>query len=424
MSVSSTRSACETLAARHDAIRRTTESLVEPLSAEDCSAQSMPEASPIAWQLAHTSWFFETFLLERAVPGYRPFHPGFGFLFNSYYNGVGERVARPMRGRMTRPGLEEIREYRRHVDGHVRRFLESADEELVARHRPVLELGWNHEQQHQELMLTDLKHLLSLNPLEPAYRDIPAPGRGSPTTPARFLRRDGGLHSIGHAGRGFAFDHEGPRHRVFTHPFEIATRPVTNGEFLRFVEDGGYARPDAWLSDGWDWVVAEQIRAPAYWKREDGVWRTFTLAGTRDLALDEPVAHVSWYEADAYARSVGARLPREDEWELVAGEVAVEGNFLESGALHPRAVPDGDAPAGLFGDVWEWTRSPYVAYPGFRPAAGALGEYNGKFMSNRMVLRGGSCVSPRSHLRATYRNFFVPSTRWQFAGFRLARDVG
>jgi len=302
----------------------------------------------------------------------------------------------------------------------VRAFLERGDGDLVARHAPVLEIGWNHEQQHQELMLTDLKHLLSLNPLEPSYRTAPATARRAVAPPLRFLRREGGLHSIGHAGPGFAFDHETPRHRVFTHPFELASRPVTNGEFLAFVEGGGYERPDAWLSDGWDWVVAERIRAPAYWKRDDGPWRIFTLTGPRDLDPHEPVAHVSYYEADAYARSVGARLPREDEWELAAAEVAVEGNFLESGALHPLA---GATDLAFFGDVWEWTQSPYVAYPGFRPSPGALGEYNGKFMSNRMVLRGGSCVSPRSHLRATYRNFFAPATRWQFSGFRLARDA-
>jgi ergothioneine biosynthesis protein EgtB len=417
----------EELAARFEEVRSATCRLAEPLSAEDCAAQSMPEASPIGWQLAHTTWFFETFLLAQAIPGHRPFHPQYGFLFNSYYNAIGERVARPLRGRMTRPGLEEILEYRRHVDAQVRALLERADEALLLRHGPVLELGWNHEQQHQELMLTDLKHLFSLNPLEPAYRAGPHPGAA--TAPAaRFLRREGGLHSIGHAGTGFAFDHEGPRHRVYTHPFEIASRPVTNGEFLRFVEEGGYESPDPWLSDGWDWVVAERIRAPAYWKREDGAWRIFTLRGTRELDLDEPVAHVSYYEADAYARWVGARLPREDEWELAASEVPVDGNFVESGALHPRpvaAAAGGElaAPAGLFGDVWEWTQSPYVAYPGFSASPGALGEYNGKFMSNRMVLRGGSCVSPRSHLRASYRNFFAPSARWQFSGFRLARDV-
>jgi len=392
--------------------------LVEPLSAEDCAAQSMPDASPIGWHLAHTSWFFENFVLARAVPDHRPFHPQFGFLFNSYYNAVGERVARPLRGRMTRPGLDEIREYRLHVDLQVRSFLQDADEAALARFGPVLELGWNHEQQHQELMLTDLKHLLSLNPLEPAYQARPAARERCAALPQRFQRFEGGLVAIGHGGGSFAFDHETPRHRVYIHPFELASRPVTNGEFLRFVEDGGYDRPDAWLSDGWDWVVAERIRAPAYWKRDKGSWRTFTLGGARDLDPDEPVVHVSYFEADAYARSVGARLPREEEWELAAAEVPVEGNFLESGALHPRATE-----AGLFGDVWEWTQSPFVAYPGFRPSPGALGEYNGKFMSNRMILRGGSCVSPRSHLRATYRNFFAPTARWQFTGIRLARDV-
>jgi ergothioneine biosynthesis protein EgtB len=387
----------------------------------------MPEASPIQWHLAHTSWFFETFVLARAVPGLAPFHPQFGFLFNSYYNAIGERVARSMRGRITRPGLAEILEYRHHVDEQVEKLLEREDPATLTAIAPTLEIGLNHEQQHQELMLTDLKHLFSLSPLRPAYGET-ARARSptaAPVAALRFLPFEGGLHRIGHAGPGFAFDNEGPRHRVFTAPFEIASRPVTNGEYLEFVEGGGYRDPRPWLSDGWDWVAAEGIRAPAYWEREERGWRTFTLAGMRAFDPAEPVAHVSFYEADAFARWSNARLPREDEWELVAGPLAVAGNFAESGALHPRATEDAGSgePAAMFGDVWEWTQSPYVAYPGYRPAPGALGEYNGKFMCNRMVLRGGSCVSPGSHLRASYRNFFVPTARWQFSGIRLARDA-
>jgi ergothioneine biosynthesis protein EgtB len=382
----------------------------------------MPDASPIQWHLAHTTWFFETFVLGRARPDRAPFDPSFGYLFNSYYNAIGERVPRPMRGRITRPGLEEIFAYRNHVDTAVAELLESLRGPALAEIEPLLELGLNHEQQHQELMRTDVKHLLSLNPALPAYAVAEDTETVEPA-PLRFLRYEGGLQEIGAAGGRFAFDNEGPRHRVFTHAFEIASRPSTNGEYLRFVEEGGYEDPSLWLSDGWDWIAAESIRAPSYWRRGAHGFEVFTLAGLRDLALSEPVVHVSFYEADALARWSRARLPREDEWELAASPLPVEGNFAESGLLRPRATREGGSPQAMFGDVWEWTASPYVGYPGFTPAPGALGEYNGKFMSNRMVLRGGSCASPRSHLRASYRNFFVPTARWQFSGIRLARDA-
>jgi ergothioneine biosynthesis protein EgtB len=407
------------LAERFAEIRRETERVAAPLTPEDCSAQSMPDASPIGWHLAHTSWFFETFVIGRAEPRRAPFDPEFGYLFNSYYNAIGERVPRPMRGRITRPGLEGIRAYRRHVDAEVLEILDGAKDPEIAR---LLELGLNHEQQHQELMRTDVKHLFSLHPALPAYTAAPRTPRVEATA-LRFLRCEAGLHEIGHSGDGFAFDNESPRHRVFTQPFEIASRPATNGEFLRFVEEGGYEDPSLWLSDGWDWIVAESIRAPLYWKPGERGFEEFTLGGLRELDPAEPVVHVSYYEADAFARWSSARLPREDEWELVAGPLPVEGNFAESGILHPRPTPASNGPSSLFGDVWEWTSSPYVGYPGYAAAPGALGEYNGKFMCNRMVLRGGSCASPRSHLRATYRNFFVPTTRWQFSGVRLARDV-
>jgi ergothioneine biosynthesis protein EgtB len=379
----------------------------------------MPDASPIGWHLAHTSWFFETFVIGRARPDRPPFDPGFGYLFNSYYNAIGERVPRPMRGRITRPGLDEILVYRRHVDVAVLELIGDATDPEVPR---LLELGLNHEQQHQELMRTDVKHLFSLHPALPAYSASPRAPRIE-AAPLRFVRYEGGLHDIGHSGEGFAFDNEGPRHRVVTQPFELASRPATNGEFLRFVEAGGYDDPALWLSDGWDWIVAESIRAPLYWKRGASGVEVFTLSGVRELDPAEPVVHVSYYEADAFARWSSARLPREDEWELAAGPLPVEGNFAESGFLHPRASALSRGPSAMFGDVWEWTSSPYVGYPGYAPASGALGEYNGKFMCNRMVLRGGSCASPRSHLRATYRNFFVPTTRWQFSGIRLARDA-
>ena len=413
------RAAAPGLAERFTEVRRETERVAAPLSPEDCAAQSMPDASPIGWHLAHTSWFFETFVIRRAQPRRPLFDPGFGYLFNSYYNAIGERVPRPMRGRITRPGLEEILEYRRHVDAAALEILGESSDPEIAR---LLELGLNHEQQHQELMRTDVKHLLSSHPALPAYAEPPRTPHVE-AAPLSFVRHDGGLHEIGHSGEGFAFDNEGPRHRVFTQPFEIASRPTTNGEFLRFVEAGGYADPSLWLSDGWDWIAAESIRAPLYWKRGARGFEQFTLGGVRALDPSEPVVHVSYYEADAFARWSSARLPREDEWELAASPLSVDGNFAESGCLHPRASPASNSLSSMFGDVWEWTSSPYVGYPGYAPAPGALGEYNGKFMCNRMVLRGGSCASPRSHLRATYRNFFVPSARWQFSGLRLARDA-
>jgi ergothioneine biosynthesis protein EgtB len=417
-------------ASRHDgsglvaqcrAVRRFTEALCEPLSAEDCQAQSMEDASPAKWHLAHTTWFFETFVLEAAVRGYRHFHPQFRVLFNSYYQSVGAQHARPQRGLLTRPSLAEVRDYRRHVDELLVDLLERGrlGEDLLA----VVELGVNHEQQHQELILTDLKHLLAQSLLAPIYRSCPS-ARAAEVGAAGWQAFGEGLRFVGHDGHGFAFDNEQPRHRCFVSAFELGTRLVTNGEFLSFIADGGYARPELWLSDGWNVVNTRGWRSPLYWREEGGRRQMFTLAGLRELRLDEPVCHVSFYEADAYARWAGARLPTEAEWELAAGDTLKKGNFVESGFLHP--VP-ARGPAGatvqLFGDVWEWTRSAYEPYPGYRPAAGALGEYNGKFMSGQIVLRGGSCATPASHIRATYRNFFPPDARWQFSGIRLARDV-
>jgi ergothioneine biosynthesis protein EgtB len=417
-------------------VRARTLELCDGLSPEDCGAQSMTEASPIKWHLAHTSWFFETFVLAPSVAGFRPFHPEFSYLFNSYYNAIGERVARSRRGLIARPSLDEVIEYRRHVDGRVRNLLDR-EQEIDG---GVLELGCHHEEQHQELILTDLKHLLSLNPLRPAYRErIEDSARSSAL---EFCAFDEGLRWIGHAGAGFAFDNESPRHRVFVDAFELASRPSTNGEYLEFIADGGYARPELWLSDGWDTVTSQGWRAPLYWEAHGDRWRSFTLSGVRDIDPHEPVCHVSYYEADAFARWSSARLPREAEWEAAAsecassGQRAVEGHFAESGRFHPRATEmpprsqrlhesrdSRKLPRAMFGDVWEWTQSAYGAYPGYAPAEGALGEYNGKFMCNQMVLRGGSCASTRSHLRATYRNFFPPAARWQFSGIRLARDV-
>jgi ergothioneine biosynthesis protein EgtB len=411
------------LADRYQAVRDLSDWLAAPLSPEDCTAQSMTEASPVKWHLAHTSWFFETFVLASAVQGYRPFHRDYRYLFNSYYNSVGEQYPRPNRGLVTRPGLDEVRAYRRHVDTYMQRLLEigGLEDGLAG----IVELGLNHEQQHQELILTDLKHLFSFNPLHPAYRPdaLPADTPGEPV-PLAWLEHPEGLRQVGHAGGNFAFDNEGPRHRVFLPGFALANRPVTNAEYLEFMADGGYTTPTLWLADAWQHLAHARWRAPQYWQQVDGAWHTLTLSGLRPLDPDEPVCHVSYYEADAFATWAGARLPTEQEWEVAAQDQPLDGNFVDAGRLHPApATSPGGAPLQLFGDVWEWTASPYVAYPGYRPAAGALGEYNGKFMCNQMVLRGGSCATSRNHIRATYRNFFFPDARWQFSGLRLARDA-
>ena len=414
----------QSVAARYAATRRATEQLVRPLSPEDCALQSMPDASPAKWHLAHTTWFFETFILERFVPDYRAFHPAYRVLFNSYYNAVGDKHPRPERGLISRPGLAEVLAYRKHVDARMAELFEkfrSGDGEFTA----LVELGVNHEEQHQELILTDAKHLLWKNPQRPAYSErwplTPIRGRK-----ARWVGFDGGLVEIGHSGNGFAFDNEGPRHAVVLRPFEISSHPVTHGDFLAFIDDRGYERPELWLSAGWDMVQAQRWRAPQYWEHQGDEWRTFTLHGMVTVDPHTPICHVSYYEADAFARWSGVRLPAEAEWEVVALQAPVEGNFLESGALHPLALrSEAPAPglAQLFGDVWEWTHSAYSPYPGFRAAAGAIGEYNGKFMCNQYVLRGGSCATPLAHIRATYRNFFPPEARWQFSGLRLARDA-
>jgi ergothioneine biosynthesis protein EgtB len=412
------------LLARYRSVRAATERLAAPLSPEDCVAQSMPDASPVKWHLAHTTWFFETFVLEPANPGFVPFDVAFRVLFKSYYNAIGEQHPRPQRGLLTRPSLDRVHAYRNHVDRAVEEQLASGA--IDAPGRAVVALGLEHEQQHQELILTDVKHLLAQNPLRPAYReDLPAPV-SSGTAPLSWHRYDAGIRAFGSDGSGFHFDNEGPRHRQLVPAFELASRPVTEGEFAAFAEAGAYQQPEWWLSDGWAALQQERWHAPAYWERIEGAWHVFTLAGRRPLAPDAPVCHLSFYEADAYARWAGARLPTEAEWETAAGARPVQGNFVEANVLHPIALgPDEgrDAPARLFGDVWEWTASPYIAYPGYRATAGALGEYNGKFMCNQWVLRGGSCASPRDHLRATYRNFFPAGARWQFSGLRLARDA-
>ena len=409
------------LAARYRSIRMATEALAAPLSAEDCAIQSMPDASPVKWHLAHTSWFFETFLLEPHLPGYHAHDPAFRFLFNSYYNAIGERHPRPKRGLLSRPSLAAVHAYRAHVD--------EAMAKLLARDLPtalsgLVELGLNHEQQHQELILTDVKHLLSCNPLQPAY--LPPYAAAEPARTARrsWIEFEEGLVEIGHAGRGFAFDNEAPRHREYLKAYALASHPVTNAEYAAFIADGGYRRPELWLSEGWDWVNANGIAAPLYRDLTGSAAHEFTLHGVCAVEPDAPVCHVSLFEADAYARWAQGRLPTEAEWESAAAPAAIDGHFLEDGVYHPLpAAANGAGLSQLFGDVWEWTQSAYAPYPGFRAAAGAVGEYNGKFMCNQYVLRGGSFATPRSHIRASYRNFFPASARWQFSGFRLARDL-
>jgi len=425
------------LADRYARVRAATERLASPLTPEDCQAQSMTEASPVKWHLAHTTWFFETFVLQPHLAGYEPYHPTYSYLHNSYYNAVGDRIARGERGLMTRPTLDETLAYRGGIDGAVRRLLADADADAEGRAivEPVIELGLQHEQQHQELILTDVKHLLSRNPLRPVYRPRPEDEAGS-VGELVFIPFDGGVHEVGHDEAdgvgGFTYDNEGPRHRVFLEPFGIADRPVTNGEFIAFIAGGGYERPELWLDAGWATVRAEGWRAPLYWEAREGRWWQFTLGGMRPVAEDEPVTHLSYFEADAYARWAGKRLPTEFEWEAASRSIPEEGiagNFVEAERFHPAPLREaepsagsGATPRGMFGDGWEWTSSHYSPYPGYRAAAGGLGEYNGKFMCNQFVLRGGSCATPISHIRHTYRNFWPPQTRFQFTALRLAED--
>jgi ergothioneine biosynthesis protein EgtB len=409
------------LLARYHHVRRTTERLCAPLSAEDQVVQAMPDVSPTKWHQAHVSWFFDTFLLEPHLPGYAPRHPAYRVLFNSYYNGVGPQFARPDRGHLSRPSVAEVQAYRAWVDEGMTTLLEQTAQTRLAELAPLLELGLNHEQQHQELILTDIKYNLGVNPLRPAYHSLRPP---SGPAPPRLAWREhaGGLQSIGHAGAGFAFDNEGPRHTVYLQPFRLADRLVTNGEYLEFVSAGGYRTAPLWLSEGWRTVQERGWQAPLYWERREDAWWTQTLSGLLPLDPHAPVVHVSYFEADAYARWHDVRLPTEHEWEHAAAAEPVRGNFQDTGLFHP--LPIGAAEGSqMFGDVWEWTQSAYAPYPGYRTAPGAVGEYNGKFMVNQMVLRGGSCVTPQSHIRPSYRNFFPPDARWQFSGIRLASDA-
>ena len=419
-------------------VRSFTEKLAEPLEVEDYVVQTVENVSPTKWHLAHTTWFFEVFVLQQFKKDYRLYHPEFPYLFNSYYVQAGERHCRDRRGYISRPTVREVYDYRAYVDAEMQAFLEGSDTEAVGAAAEVVEIGIHHEQQHQELILTDIKHVLSVNPLRPVYRVQAARGSNGHAhampLPLAWRHFSEGIYEIGHAGPTFCYDNELPRHRHFAEEFLLANRLVTNGEYLAFMKDGGYERPELWLSEGWATVEENEWTEPFYWEERDGRWWMFTLAGMREVDEHEPVCHLSYFEADAYARWADARLPTEQEWEIAARSVGeLRGNFVEEERFHPapaRAVNDGaDASHDnvplqqMYGDVWEWTRSQYSPYPGYKPLPGALGEYNGKFMCNQFVLRGGSCATSETHIRPTYRNFFSPESTWQFTGLRLARDV-
>lgn len=414
------------LMAQYRQVRMFSEHLCTPLVTEDYVIQSMPDVSPTKWHLAHTSWFFETLLLKANLPNYRPINPQYAYLFNSYYVTLGERHCRPKRGLISRPTVEETYEYRHYVDQHVLDLLDRANPATMEQLAPIVTIGLHHEQQHQELMITDIKHVFSENPLRPAYITPPSLPASGPVPPLEWIVYPETIATIGHDGNGFAYDNEGPQHRQLVAAFKLASRLVTNGEYMAFMEDGGYQRPEFWLSAGWYAREDGGWQAPLYWEKIDGAWQMMTLAGMRPVVAAEPACHVSYHEAYAYARWSGARLPTEAEWEIAAADWPIRGNFVESGQYHPvpLASATADGPhSQMFGDVWEWTQSSYGAYPGYRQEPGAIGEYNGKFMCNQYVLRGGSCATSESHIRRTYRNFFAPESRWQFMGIRLAQEV-
>jgi ergothioneine biosynthesis protein EgtB len=399
--------------------------LAADLAAEDCVVQSMPDVSPTKWHLAHTTWFFETFILKKWLSTYRPEVPQYAYLFNSYYNAAGDMHRRDLRGLISRPTVEETHRYRTSVDSHIDHLILDAGDELLEEIEPILILGIHHEQQHQELLVTDIKHVFAQNPLHPVFRERRIDIVSAKPAPLDFVKFDEAMVEIGYHGLGFSYDNEGPRHRALVLPFSMATRPITNGEFMAFIEDNAYARSEFWLSLGWTTVNEQRWQAPLYWEKRDGAWWNFTLSGFRAVDEAEPVTHISYFEADAFANWSGARLPTEFEWERAAANLPLDGNFVESERFHPQASSVNAQDRNLnqmFGDVWEWTRSSYSPYPGYRPVPGALGEYNGKFMCNQYVLRGGSCATSRTHIRKTYRNFFQPEKRWQFNGIRLARD--
>jgi ergothioneine biosynthesis protein EgtB len=428
--LNSSRARLEGLLGRFHQIRNFTDALCSGLEPEDYVVQSMPDVSPTKWHLAHSTWFFETFILKKFFAGYRAEIPEYAYLFNSYYNAAGDMHRRDLRGLISRPTVQETHRYRASIDSHIDGLLSDADEKLLDEIEPILVLGIHHEQQHQELLITDIKHVFAQNPLYPVYRKAKTGGGssatpGSQSSPLQFIEFDEATVAIGHDGHGFAYDNEGPRHQALVPEFSLASRPITNGEYIEFIEANGYTRPEFWLSLGWMTANEQRWQAPLYWMKRDGAWWHFTLSGFRHVDESEPVTHISYFEADAYADWAGARLPTEFEWERAAFDCPIEGNFVEDEIFHPRAMSFSDHDGQLhqiFGDVWEWTRSAYSPYPGYRAAPGALGEYNGKFMCNQYVLRGGSCATSRTHIRRTYRNFFQPEKRWQFTGIRLARD--
>lgn len=424
------------LARQYALVRQQTLDLCASLEPEDYVIQSMPDTSPTKWHLAHTTWFFETFLLAEGQADYQPFHPDFAYLFNSYYVQAGKRWQRPHRGLLSRPTVNEVQQYRHHVDAAMNHFFEvtipSMSDAEADSYLTRIEIGLNHEQQHQELLVTDIKHAFSINPLKPAFHPDPAGQKNASAAgdipPAEWVEFEESIAEIGYGGTKFFYDNEMPKHRQLVPAFELMNRTVTCAEYLQFMEDGGYSRPELWLSLGWAAVEAHEWEAPLYWESADNGdtdWRMFTAGGMRDLDFNEPVTHVSFFEADAYARWKGLDLPTEAMWESAcrqSGCTAESGNFVESGLFHP-VTSKGDGLLQMLGNTWEWTSSPYTAYPGYRAPSGALGEYNGKFMCNQMVLRGGSCATPQSHIRMTYRNFFPPDARWQFSGIRLSRLV-
>ena len=418
---------CAALLRRYQRIRAETEGLTDPLTSEDMQLQSMPDASPSKWHLAHTSWFFETFILRPYLPGHQPENPAYHSLFNSYYNALGTPFSRPRRGLLSRPSIEDVFIYRHTIDRAIERWL--TEEEVSTEQAKLLTLGLNHEQQHQELLLTDIKHALSLNPMLPAYREeLGNESNGDEVPPQNWLVIPEDNYTLGCDGETFCFDNEGPAHQRYQPAFRLSSRLVTNGEYLEFLQDGGYREPRLWLSDGWSWVQQEATGMPLYWHQVDGEWFQFTLGGLLPLDLSAPVCHVNYYEADAFASWAGYRLPTEFEWEIAAWlhcrrDAAEHANLLEARNFHPTAECDsGVGESGLLGNLWQWTSSAYSPYPGFRASADAVGEYNGKFMCNQMVLRGGSCVTPRDHIRISYRNFFYPHQAWQFTGIRLAGE--
>ncbi len=420
-----TETTSEELVARYRKVRAFTEELCRPLAIEDYVVQSMPDVSPTKWHICHVSWFFEQFVLGAHDADYESPDPRFAYLFNSYYVQAGPRFLRPRRGLLSRPTVEEAFAYRARVDRHMGDFITGVGDDVFEEYAPVIEVGLNHEQQHQELMLTDIKHVLAQNPLNPVYRAL-KPAASTKVPALDWVDFEEGVYEIGHDGEGFAYDNEDPRHRTFLEPYQLTNRLVTNGEYLEFMADGGYRRSELWLSEGWATVQEKGWEAPMYWQTADGAWAVFTLGGLRPVESSEPACHLSYFEADAYARWAGARLPTEAEWEVAASTVDIEGNFVDDGHYHPVALQEGSG-GGLrqmYGDVWEWTLSHYSPYPGYRAAPGAIGEYNGKFMCNQFVLRGGACTTSHDHIRPTYRNFLPSYSQWFFSGVRLAKEAG